>query len=161
MSNTSPAIMARCEVLSFIGECCLPCQCTSLMIISVISAKQNTNGQNKAVTAAMVNLLAHPSMWLLDWHTALHIFRQMDIHTFLFFLFLKCQWDTGCICMHKQPCMLHQCTRDQWNKQLYFARCACRNMRMRKQLLSLSNKLCNLLYNTLETCQEQEYLCYK
>ncbi len=149
--------MARCEVLSFIGERCLPCQCTSQMIISVISAKQNTNGQNKAVTAATVTLLAHPSMWCLDWHPALHIFRQMDMHTFLFFLF----WDANeildvFVCTNNLVCSINAPGISDTNN-CYLARCACRNMRMRKQLLSLSIKLCNLLYNTLKTCQVHKY----
>lgn len=44
---------------------------------------------------------------------------QTDGHAHLFvFPFLRCQWDTGCICVHKQLSMLHQCTRHQWHKQL-------------------------------------------
>lgn len=73
VSNTSPAITAWCEALSFfsfIGESCLPCQGASRMIISVISAKHNTNVQNKweAEAAAVLTVLPHPSIWSLDRH---------------------------------------------------------------------------------------------
>lgn len=81
-SYTWSAIISRSVLLSV--ACWWPCQCISQMIISVISAKHNTNGQSKwdAVTSAVATvLLWFPHLKAGPTPTQ-HIF-QTDGHTHL------------------------------------------------------------------------------
>lgn len=136
MSNSSPAIMARCEALSFSHSLeravCHVSAHRRWLYQSFQPSRTQMAKTSERQSQLQWPFLAHPYMWSLDWHPVQHIFRQMDMHTFLFSLF----WNANDIldifvCTSNLVCSINTQGSHQNTNHCCLAICAC--MRLREE----------------------------